>query len=132
MTIICSNKNCGHVNADGNSYCVKCGEVLPGKFPNMVVIKSQYENLKHEHKELESLERENSKQKKELDELKKNGFAPQGFHLEKDIYILGGRIKNLERTRFGAPSKSSSAEEAMAGYKEVVEGNRINLFCFCC
>lgn len=42
----CSNPQCRYENSSSNSYCVKCGRLLPGS-PNTVVISSnEYEELK--------------------------------------------------------------------------------------
>ncbi len=110
MSIKCNNKKCGHVNADGNSYCVKCGEVLPGMFPKTVVIEYQYRKLnskvENQEKELDDIKEERerilanvSTLQKELDELKENGFAPEGYHLEKDKSYWELSLENLNNEK---------------------------------
>ena len=102
MPIKCSNKSCGHTNADGTSYCVKCGQLLGGMYEKKVVIKADYDkiadkikSLEQEKKQLEDRVKtlintdktrvgQIERQQKELDGIKAKGFAPKGYHLEKD------------------------------------------------
>ena len=89
MTKKCTHKDkngkvCGHINADGNSYCVKCGNLLDGVNPKIVVNKSDYNlNLK----KVEEVEAEKKRLQKDIDDLKTKGYAPSGFHLEKNKSI---------------------------------------------
>ena len=53
MPIKCSNKSCGHINADGTSYCVKCGQLLGGMYEKIVVIKSEYDSMIGKFKEVD-------------------------------------------------------------------------------
>ena len=53
MPIKCSNKSCGHTNADGTSYCVKCGQLLGGMYEKIVVVKSEYDSMIGNVKDLE-------------------------------------------------------------------------------
>ena len=89
MTKKCTHKDkngkvCGHINADGNSYCVKCGNLLDGVNPKIVVNKSDYNlNLK----KVEEVEAEKKRLQKDIADLKTKGYAPSGFHLEKNKSI---------------------------------------------
>lgn len=89
MTKKCTHKDkngkvCGHINADGNSYCVKCGNLLDGVNEKIVVNKSDYTlNLK----KVEEVESEKKRLQKDIDDLKTKGYAPSGFHLEKNKSI---------------------------------------------
>lgn len=58
MSIKCTykdedGKECGHVNADGSSYCVKCGKLLDGVRQKIVVVKSEYDSKTKKVNDLE-------------------------------------------------------------------------------
>lgn len=96
MPIKCTNKNCGHVNADGTSYCVKCGKLIGKK---TVVNKSEFDNLNNELQGLKLVKKQLEDRvvtltttdkgrieqlQKKLDNIKKDGSAPSGFRLIKE------------------------------------------------
>lgn len=82
MPIKCSYKDCGYTNADGTSYCVKCGRLLGGMMEKTVVIKSVYKNMTGE-----------------LDDIKKKGFAPSGFLLISQEALGKERNNHTEEIR---------------------------------
>lgn len=74
---------CGHLNADGNSFCVKCGNPFDGK-KRKVVREEEYDELKEKAKNTEVLF-DGTYQK--LQTIYKEGYAPKGYHIEKDKSI---------------------------------------------
>lgn len=78
-----SGKECGYVNADGNAYCTKCGSLLDGK-ERKVVVEKDYRELVEKAKSTEVLFDEVYQK---LQTIYKEGYAPKGYHLEKDKSI---------------------------------------------
>lgn len=112
VSIKCSNKKCGHTNAGGSTYCVKCGQLLGGKQERIVVIKCDYDEMDTKIKDFEQDKKKFELEKRQLedrlktltntdkvrveqiqrlqstlDDIKKNGFAPRGFHLVVDSNV---------------------------------------------
>ena len=111
MPIKCTNKNCGHVNEDGNSYCVKCGKLIGKK---TVVNKSEYDNLNNELQGLILVKKQLEDRvvtltttdkgridqlQKKLDNIKKDGSAPSGFRLIRDVDYTNLSNKEEELAR---------------------------------
>jgi ribosomal protein L7/L12 len=175
MSIKCTNIKCGHINADENSYCVKCGKLLSGVSEKAIVNKSDFDNLNNE---IRGLEREKKQSvdriktllmidksrveqigrlqkklddtitpagfrliketdytyltncKEELLRLKKDGFAPSGYHLEKDkeqIDLLGPDLRrkslelyNQKRYSEALPYLQAEANDGLADAQDLL------------
>lgn len=105
-----NGKECGYVNAEGNSYCVKCGGLLSGRWKKIVVSEADYE--KSELKLLQ-LTDENKKLNESVSNLNNNivkmimnGYAPQGYRL-----ISNSEYTTIEELRQTVNRQKRIAEE---------------------
>ena len=120
MSIKCTHKDenghvCGHINADGNSYCVKCGHLLEGSREKKVVIKDDYDKfsdrIKKLEREIKQLEdriytlkitdearvEQIKRQQNRLYDIDKNGSAPEGYTLISNKALKDERDKSAVR-----------------------------------
>lgn len=109
-TIVCSS--CNHVNTSESSYCVKCGELLQGKFKKESVIRAyrrKLENLTNQYAaQNKELIQEIEQLKDEIEKMKLSGHAPSGLRLvsekeyaayEQQKYIEEERKRKAEESR---------------------------------
>lgn len=89
-----SGKECSYINAEGNSYCVKCGSLLDGK-ERKVVVKADYERSE---RMLNSMTDENKKllrqvelQDEQIQRMRRGGIAPSGFRLVNETEYTSNR-----------------------------------------
>lgn len=109
-TIVCSS--CNYVNTGSASYCVNCGELLPGKFKKESVIKAYRKKLESMISQYaarnKELIQEIEQLKDEIEEIKLSGYAPSGIRLvsekeyaayEQQKYVEEERKRKAEESR---------------------------------